>query len=33
MRDFIKEADHFAKVYEAYANCDVDFFNKQGVKK
>lgn len=28
-----EEADHFAKVYEAYANCDVDFFNKQGVKK
>ena len=28
-----EEVDHFAKVYKAYANCDVDFFNKQGVKK
>lgn len=28
-----EEVDHFTKVYQAYANCDVEFFNKQGAKK
>ena len=28
-----EEVNHFSKVYEAYANCDIDFFDKQGVKK
>jgi hypothetical protein len=28
-----EEGEHFNKLYEAYANCDVDFFNKQEVKK